>query len=108
MCGNVFMEGGYGYFVVFGFIIENFGIEGVVGVGLFVVIIGFIMGGILGCFVVKFLINKYKLKLLLNIDLLIFRYNRNLKRFGSKFFRNKNRIKNNNFFEIIILFVFLE
>lgn len=93
MCGNVSMEGGHGYSAAFGLTIENLGIEGAVGVGLSAATIGLIMGGILGCPVAKFLINKYKLKPSSNIDLSIPRYNRNLKRFGSKFFRNKNRIK---------------
>ncbi|ENZ9551082.1 sodium/glutamate symporter [Clostridioides difficile] len=108
MCGNVSMEGGHGYSAAFGLTIENLGIEGAVGVGLSAATIGLIMGGILGCPVAKFLINKYKLKPSSNIGLSIPRYNRNLKRFGSKFFRNKNRIKNNNFSETITPSVFLE
>ncbi len=97
MCGNVSMEGGHGYSAAFGLTIENLGVNGAVGVGLSAATIGLIIGGILGCPVARFLINKYKLKPSTDIDLLNSNYN-----------RKTNRIRNNDFSQTITPTIFLE
>ncbi|MFL8710214.1 sodium/glutamate symporter [Clostridioides sp. GD02377] len=97
MCGNVSMEGGHGYSAAFGLTIENLGVNGAVGVGLSAATIGLIIGGILGCPVARFLINKYKLKPSTDIDLLNSNYN-----------RKTNKIRNNDFSQTITPTIFLE
>ncbi|MCC0665436.1 sodium/glutamate symporter [Clostridioides sp. ZZV15-6597] len=108
MCGNVSMEGGHGYSAAFGLTIESLGVDGAVGVGLSAATIGLIIGGILGCPVARFLIEKYKLQPSTKIDLSGFRYKKNSMRLKNKFFRSKNRAIKNEFSQTINPTIFLE
>ncbi|UWD47442.1 sodium:glutamate symporter [Clostridioides difficile] len=113
MCGNVSMEGGHGYSAAFGLTIESLGVNGAVGVGLSAATIGLIIGGILGCPVAKFLIEKYKLQPSTKLDSSSFRYKKDSMRLKNKFFRNKNRasknrVSKNGFSQTITPTIFLE
>lgn len=113
MCGNVSMEGGHGYSAAFGLTIESLGVNGAVGVGLSAATIGLIIGGILGCPVAKFLIEKYKLQPSTKADSSSFRYKKDSMKLKNKFFRNKNRtsknrVSKNGFSQTITPTIFLE
>nr|UWI51812.1 sodium:glutamate symporter [Clostridioides difficile] len=113
MCGNVSMEGGHGYSAAFGLTIESLGVNGAVGVGLSAATIGLIIGGILGCPVAKFLIEKYKLQPSTKADSSSFRYKKDSMKLKNKFFRNKNRtsknrVIKNGFSQTITPTIFLE
>ncbi|MGX9757025.1 sodium/glutamate symporter [Clostridioides difficile] len=113
MCGNVSMEGGHGYSAAFGLTIESLGVNGAVGVGLSAATIGLIIGGILGCPVAKFLIEKYKLRPSTKADSSSFRYKKDSMGLKNKFFRNKNRASKNRvsksgFSQTITPTIFLE
>ncbi|MCC0653695.1 MULTISPECIES: sodium/glutamate symporter [unclassified Clostridioides] len=108
MCGNVSMEGGHGYSAAFGLTIESLGINGAVGVGLSAATIGLIIGGILGCPVARFLIEKYKLQPSTKADLSSLKYKKDSMRVMNKFFRNRNKIIQNNSSQKITPTIFLE
>ncbi|MCC0639937.1 MULTISPECIES: sodium/glutamate symporter [unclassified Clostridioides] len=108
MCGNVSMEGGHGYSAAFGLTIESLGINGAVGVGLSAATIGLIIGGILGCPVARFLIEKYKLQPSTKADLSSLKYKKDSMRVMNNFFRNRNKIIQNNSSQKITPTIFLE
>ncbi|MCC0679373.1 sodium:glutamate symporter [Clostridioides sp. ES-S-0005-03] len=108
MCGNISMEGGHGYSAAFGLTIESLGINGAVGVGLSAATIGLIIGGILGCPVARFLIEKYKLQPSTKADLSSLKYKKDSMRVMNKFFRNRNKIIQDNSSQKITPTIFLE
>ncbi|MBP2077025.1 sodium/glutamate symporter [Oceanobacillus polygoni] len=62
MVGAVSMEGGHGAATAFGTTLEEMGVESALSVGLAAATVGLVAGGLVGGPIVKYLINKYKLK----------------------------------------------
>lgn len=62
MCGAISMQGGHGGAASFGATIEGLGVEGALTIGAAAATFGVILGGLVGGPVSRYLINKYKLK----------------------------------------------
>ena len=62
MVGAVSMEGGHGAATAFGTTVEELGVDSALSIGLAAATVGLVAGGLIGGPIVKYLVNKYKLK----------------------------------------------